>query len=48
MPQFLKLMMTLLVAGLALTACGPSSGDDGAGGDAPTEEAAPSDDTTAQ
>ena len=43
--NILKLMMALLVAGLALTACGPSNGD-GAGGDASTEQAEPTDDTT--
>lgn len=47
MPQILKLMMALLIAGFALTACGPSGGD-GAGGDASTEESAPADNTTAQ
>lgn len=46
MPHILKLVMALMIAGLALTACGPAS--EGGGGETPSEDAAPSDNTTAQ
>ncbi len=46
MPHFLKLVMALIIAGLALTACGPSG--EGGGGDAASEEAAPTEGTDTQ
>ncbi len=47
MPQMIKMMMALLVAGFVLAACGPGTGT-GEGGDTATEETAPTDGTNTQ
>ncbi len=47
MPQMIKMIMALLVAGFVLAACGPGA-DTGAGGDTTTEETAPTDGTNTQ